>query len=167
MEERSESKRGGTREIFGVLELFNILSEITRIYRCVKMHTLYTPKVTFTLYSIFKNNLVKAKKKIQLQSFHMLASLCSNSFKWGFSSMWIKNFQMYKLICKRQSNQRTVNIHWIIEKERKFQKISTTASLTMPKSWLCESQKTRKFLKRWEYKTTLPVSWETFIWAKK
>ena len=81
MEERSESKRGGTREIFGVLELFNILSEITRIYGCVKMHTLYTQKVTFTLYSIFKNNLVKAKKKIQLQSFHMLASLCSNSFK--------------------------------------------------------------------------------------
>ena len=62
MEERYESKRGGTREIFGVLELFNILSEITRIYGCVKMHTLYTPKVTFTLYSIFKNNLVKAKK---------------------------------------------------------------------------------------------------------
>ena len=24
-----------------------------------------------------------------------------------------------------------------------------------------------KFLKRWEYQTTLIVSWETFIWAKK
>ena len=49
MEDRPEHKRGSTREIFGMLELFDILSEITRIYRCVKRHTLYTPKVTFTL----------------------------------------------------------------------------------------------------------------------
>ena len=34
---------------------------------------------------------------IQLCSFHMLVRLCSKSFKLGFSSMWIKNFQMYKL----------------------------------------------------------------------
>ena len=24
-----------------------------------------------------------------------------------------------------------------------------------------------KFLKRWEYQTTLPVSWETWMWVKK
>ena len=34
---------------------------------------------------------------VQLCSFHMLASLCSNSFKLGFSSTWTKKFQMYKL----------------------------------------------------------------------
>ena len=33
----------------------------------------------------------------QLCSFHMLVRLCSKSFKLGFSSMWTKNFQMYKL----------------------------------------------------------------------
>jgi len=32
-----------------------------------------------------------------LHSFHMLARLCSKSFKLGFSSTSIKNFQMYKL----------------------------------------------------------------------
>ena len=25
----------------------------------------------------------------------------------------------------------------------------------------------RKFLKQWEYQTTLPVSWQTFMWVKK
>ena len=34
---------------------------------------------------------------IQLLSFHMLAKQYSKSFKLGFSSMWTKNFQMYKL----------------------------------------------------------------------
>ena len=34
---------------------------------------------------------------IQLCLFHMLARLCSKSFKLGFSSMWTEKFQMYKL----------------------------------------------------------------------
>ena len=34
---------------------------------------------------------------IQLHSFHMLARLCSKSFKLGFSSTWTENFQMYKM----------------------------------------------------------------------
>ena len=34
---------------------------------------------------------------IQLHSFHMLARLCSKSFKLGFSSTWTKNFQMFNL----------------------------------------------------------------------
>ena len=34
---------------------------------------------------------------VQLHSFNMLARLCSKSFKLGFSSTSIKNFQMYKL----------------------------------------------------------------------
>ena len=33
--------------------------------------------------------------------------------------------------------------------------------------WLCTLQKTGKFLKRWEYQTTLPVSWETCMEVKK
>ena len=34
---------------------------------------------------------------VQFLSFHMVARLCSKSFKLGFSNMWTKNFQMYKL----------------------------------------------------------------------
>ena len=33
--------------------------------------------------------------------------------------------------------------------------------------WLCGSQQTGKFLKRWEYQTTLPASWETCLQVKK
>ena len=31
----------------------------------------------------------------------MLARLCSKSFKLGFSIMWTKNFQMYKLCLEK------------------------------------------------------------------
>ena len=34
---------------------------------------------------------------VQECSFHMRARLCSKSFKLDFSSLWIKNFKMYKL----------------------------------------------------------------------
>ena len=33
--------------------------------------------------------------------------------------------------------------------------------------WLCGSQKTGKFLKRWEYQTTLSASWEICVQVKK
>ena len=33
--------------------------------------------------------------------------------------------------------------------------------------WLCRSQQTGKFLKRWEYQTALPASWETYEQDKK
>ena len=37
------------------------------------------------------------KNTRHLHSFHMLAGLCSKSFKLGFISTWTENFQMYKL----------------------------------------------------------------------
>ena len=33
--------------------------------------------------------------------------------------------------------------------------------------WLCGSQQTGKFFKRWEYQFTLPASWETSMQVKK
>ena len=32
---------------------------------------------------------------------------------------------------------------------------------------MCGLQQTGKFLKRWEYQTTWPTSWETCMWVKK
>ena len=64
----------------------------------------------------------------------------------------------------RGTRDQIANIHWIIEKAREFQKniyfcfIHTVKSL-----WLCESQQTEKFLKRWEYQTTWPASWEIYM----
>ena len=53
-------------------------------------------------------------------------------------------------------------------KQQSSRKTSTSALLTMPKPltiWITTN--CRKFLKRWEYKTTLPASWETCMQAKK
>ena len=44
----------------------------------------------------------------KLCSFHILPGLCFEFFKYGFSSTWTGNFQMYKLdLVKRQRNQRS------------------------------------------------------------
>ena len=64
-------------------------------------------------------------------------------------------------------------IQWIIEKAREFQKktnkqTSTSALLTMPKPltvWITTNY--GKLLKRWEYQTTWPVSWNICKQVKK
>ena len=43
------------------------------------------------------------------------------------------------------------------KKQESSRKTCTSALLTMPKPWLCGSQQT---VKRWEYQTTWPASWE-------
>ena len=67
----------------------------------------------------------------------------------------------------RGTRGQILNIHWIIEKAREFQKTSASASLTMLKVWFCGSQQTGEFFKRWEYQTTLPASWEICMQVKK
>ena len=46
-----------------------------------------------------------AQATVQLHSFHMLARLCSKSFKLGFNSTWTKKFQMYKLDLEKSEEQ--------------------------------------------------------------
>ena len=58
----------------------------------------------------------------------------------------------------RGTRDQIANIHWII-KQGNSRKTSTSASLTMLKpltEWIRIN--CGKFLKRWEYQTTLPVS---------
>jgi len=60
------------------------------------------------------------------------------------------------------------NICWLIEKATEFQKTSTSALLTTPKPltvWITTN--CGKFLKRWEYQTTWPDSWEICMQVKK
>ena len=58
----------------------------------------------------------------------------------------------------RGTRDQIANIHWIVEKGRKFQeKKIISALLTIPKPltlWITIN--CGKFLKRWEYQTTLP-----------
>ena len=69
---------------------------------------------------------------VQLGLFHMLARLCSKSFKLGFSSTSIKNFQMYKLGSEK-AEEPEIKLPTSVEsqkKQRNFRKTSTSASLT-------------------------------------
>jgi len=59
----------------------------------------------------------------------------------------------------RGPRDQIVNIRWIIEKAREFQKDITSPSLTTLKPltmWITTN--CGKFLKRWEYQTTLSAS---------
>ena len=69
----------------------------------------------------------------------------------------------------RGTRDQISNIHWIMEKAREFQKkTSISALLTMPKHLtVCFTRNCGKFWKRWEYQTTWPASWETYMQVRK
>ena len=67
----------------------------------------------------------------------------------------------------RGTRDQIANILWITEKKQENSR-KTSASLTELKPltvWITKN--CEKFLKRWEYRTTLPVSWETCMQIKK
>ena len=66
----------------------------------------------------------------------------------------------------RGTRDQIANICWIIDKATEFQKKIYFCFIDYAKA-LCGSQQTGKFLKRWEYQTTLPASWKTSMWVKK
>ena len=57
----------------------------------------------------------------------------------------------------RGTRDQIANICWIIDKATEFQKNIFFCFIDYAKA-LCVSQQTGKFLKRWEYQTTLPAS---------
>ena len=68
----------------------------------------------------------------------------------------------------RGTRDQIANILWIMEKARQFRKTSLSALLTMPKPltvWITIN--CGKFWKRWEYQTTWPASWETYMQVGK
>ena len=67
----------------------------------------------------------------------------------------------------RGTRDQIANIHWIIEKAREFQKNIYFCFIDYDKAFDCGLQQTGKFWKRWEYQTTLPASWETYLQIEK
>ena len=60
------------------------------------------------------------------------------------------------------------NIHWIIEKEREFQKNIYFCFIDYAKAFDCvDHNKLCKIWKTWEYQTTLPASLEICMQVKK
>ena len=68
----------------------------------------------------------------------------------------------------RGTRGQTANICWIIEKAREFQKTIYFCFIDYAKAFDCvDHHKLWKFFKRWEYQTTWPASWETYMQVRK
>ena len=67
----------------------------------------------------------------------------------------------------RGTRDQIVNICWIMEEEREFQKNIDFCFIDYTKSFGWITANCGKFLKRWEYHITLLVSWETCMQIKK
>ena len=68
----------------------------------------------------------------------------------------------------RGTRDQIANIRWIIEKATEFQKNMYFCFTDYAKAFDCvDHNRLWKILKRWEYQTILPASWETCIQVKK
>ena len=80
------------------------------------------------------------------------------------------NFQMIKLVLEKAEEPeiKIANIRWIIKKAREFQKNIYFCFNDYAKAFDCaDHNKLWKILKRWEYQTTSPSSWETCMQIRK
>ena len=66
----------------------------------------------------------------------------------------------------RETRDQIANICWIIEKAREFQKNIYFCFIDYAKAFDYVDH-SKPFFKRWEYKTTWPASWETYMQVRK
>ena len=67
----------------------------------------------------------------------------------------------------RGTRDQIAKIHWIIEKPRGFQKNIYFCFIDYAKAFDCVDHSCGKSLKRWEYQTTWPASWEICMHINK
>ena len=67
----------------------------------------------------------------------------------------------------RGTRDQIANIHWIIETAREFQQNIYFCFIDYAKAFVRTTTNCGKFLKRWEYQTTWPASWETSLQVQK
>ena len=67
----------------------------------------------------------------------------------------------------RGTRDEIANFHWIIEKAREFQKYIYFCFIGYAKAFDCVDPNKGKFFERWEYQTTWPASWETYMQVRK
>ena len=84
--------------------------------------------------------------------------------------MWTESFQMFKLDLEEaeESEIKFPTSIGSLKKQENSRKTSTSALLTLPKPlimWITTNCGT--FLKKQEYQTTLPISWETYMQVMK
>ena len=68
----------------------------------------------------------------------------------------------------RGTRDKIANICWIMEKAREFQKNIYFCFIDYAKAFDCvDTRNCGKFWERWEYQTTWPASWETYMQVRK
>ena len=80
------------------------------------------------------------------------------------------NFQMFQLVLEKAEEPeiKLPTSTGSLKKEKSSRKTSISALLTMPKPltvWITTNG--GKFFKRWEYQSTWPASWETYMQVRK
>ena len=84
--------------------------------------------------------------------------------------MWTMNFQMFKLVLEKAEEPeiKLPTSAGSSKKQESSRKTYISSLLTMPNSltvWITVN--CGKFWKRWEYQTTWPASWETYMQVRK
>ena len=88
----------------------------------------------------------------------------------GFSNMWNMNFQMFKLVLEKaeEPEVRLPTSAGSSKKQESSQKNIYFCFIDYAKAFDCvDHNKLWKILERWEYQTTWPASWETYMQVRK
>ena len=68
----------------------------------------------------------------------------------------------------RGTRDQIANIHWNLQKAREFQKNINFCFIDYAKAFDCvDHNKLWKILQEWEYQSTWPASWETYMHVRK
>ena len=110
----------------------------------------------------------KNVQTVQLHIFHMLARR-SNILQVRLQQYmnWELSVVQAGFRKGRGTRGQIANIRWITEKARESQKNTCFCLIDYTKAFDCVYHNCGKFFKRWEYQTTLPVSWEICLPVKK
>ena len=108
----------------------------------------------------------------QLHSSHMLAKSCSKCSKLDSNSTWTINFQMFKLDLEKAEEQEIKLLTSVasLKKQESSRKSIYFCFTDYAKIFDCVDQfptNCGKFLKRWEYQTIWPASWEVCMQVRK
>ena len=88
----------------------------------------------------------------------------------SFKNVGTVNFQMFKLDIEKAEEPeiKLPTTTGSSKKQKNSKETSTSSLLTTPKPLTLRiTQNCGKFLKRWEYQTTWPASWETYMQVRK
>ena len=150
-------KPSGPLEALLWIKLVEVIAELFQILKDVAVkvpHSIYqqiwklssghrTGKGQFSFQSQRRAMAKNIQTIIQLCLFHMLARLCSKSFKLGFNSTWTENVQIYKVDFE-ETEEPEIKLPTFVGSrgnQGNFRNTSTSASLTMLQP-LCGSKHT-------------------------